>query len=68
MQNHFSTSVPYQGHLYGFSSDLADGHLIALGEDGALVLAEATPSGYVEKGTRESIGRNLLERSRAGQW
>ena len=74
MQNHFSTSVLFQGHLYGFSSDrlrcvvfktgavqwdksglgkgsllIADGHLIALGEDGTLVLAEASPSRYAEK-------------------
>jgi len=74
MQNHFSTSVLYQGHLYGFSTDrlrcvefktgkvqwdksglgkgsllIADGHVIALGEDGTLVLAEASPSEYVEK-------------------
>lgn len=74
MQNHFSTSVLFQGHLYGFSSDrlrcvvfktgavkwektglgkgsllIADSHLIALGEDGTLVLAEASPSEYVEK-------------------
>jgi hypothetical protein len=74
MQNHFSTSVLHQGHLYGFSTDrlrcvefatgkvrwdkaglgkgsllLCDGHLIALGEHGTLVLAEATPTAYVEK-------------------
>ncbi len=74
MQNHFSTSVLYQGHLYGFSTNrlrcvefktghvkwdkaglgkgsvlIADGHLIVLGEDGTLVLAEATSKEYVEK-------------------
>jgi outer membrane protein assembly factor BamB len=74
MQNHFSTSVLFQGHLYGFSSArlrcvefqtgkvkwdqgglgkgsllIADGHLIVLGEQGTLVLAEATPKEYVEK-------------------
>ena len=74
MQNHFSTSVLYQGHLYGFSKNrlrcvefktghvkwdkaglgkgsvlIADGHLIVLGEDGTLVLAEATAKEYVEK-------------------
>jgi len=74
MENHFSTSVLYQGHLYGFSTDrlrcvefktgkvkwdkvglgkgsllVADGHLIVLGEQGTLVLAEATPKGYAEK-------------------
>jgi outer membrane protein assembly factor BamB len=73
MQNHFSTSVLYQGHLYGFSTGrlrsvafksgkvdwdkgglgrgsllIADGKLIALGEQGTLVLAEATPKAYVE--------------------
>ncbi len=75
MQNHFSTSVLYRDHLYGFSNDrlrcvewatgeikwdqrglgrgsllLADGHLFALGDKGDLVLAEATPAAYVEKG------------------
>jgi hypothetical protein len=75
MQNQFSTSVLYQGHLYGFSSKrlrcmnfatgqkrwdktglgrgtllIADGHLILLGEYGQLVLAEANPKAYVEKG------------------
>jgi outer membrane protein assembly factor BamB len=74
MQNHFSTSVLFQGHLYGFSLArlrcvefktgkvkwdkaglgkgsllIADGHLIVLGEEGTLVLAEATPKAYVEK-------------------
>jgi outer membrane protein assembly factor BamB len=73
MQNHFSTSVLYEGHLYGISEGrlrcmdfltgtvkwskdglgrgslvLADGHLIALGEHGELVLARATPAEYAE--------------------
>ena len=73
MQNHFSTSVLYDGHLYGFSGTrlrcvdvqtgkllwdnigmgmgsvlVADGHLIVLGEQGQLVLAKATPTGYTE--------------------
>jgi hypothetical protein len=80
MQNHFSTSVLYQGHLYGFSTDrlrcvefktgkvkwdksdlgkgsllIADGHLIVLGEHGTLVLAEATPAGYVEKARWQAL-------------
>jgi outer membrane protein assembly factor BamB len=73
MQNHFSTSVLYEGHLYGFSETrlrcvefqtgevkwdkiglgrgslvIADGHLIALGESGELILAAATPNEYRE--------------------
>ena len=73
MQNHFSTSVLYGGHLYGFSADrlrcvefktgdvkwdkpglgkgsllVAGGQLIALGEHGTLVLAQATPKAYAE--------------------
>lgn len=80
MQNHFSTSVLYQGHLYGFSNDrlrcvdwatgevkwdqrglgrgsllLADGHLLALGDKGDLVLAEATPTAYVQKGQVKAL-------------
>lgn len=80
MQNHFSTSVLYQGHLYGFSNDrlrcvdwatgevkwdqrglgrgsllLADGHLFALGDKGDLVLAEATPTAYVQKGQVKAL-------------
>lgn len=80
MQNHFSSSVLYQGHLYGFSNDrlrcvewatgevkwdqrgfgrgslvLADGHLFAQGDNGTLVLAEATPTAYVQKGTVKSL-------------
>src|SRR5262249_39571893 len=74
MQNHFSTSVLLNGHLYGFSNTrlrfvdfatrkavwdkaalgkgsllIADGQLLLLGEHGDLVLADATPKGYVEK-------------------
>jgi outer membrane protein assembly factor BamB len=38
------------GRRFGKGSLLvADGHLIILGEDGTLVLAAATPAGYVEK-------------------
>jgi outer membrane protein assembly factor BamB len=73
MQNHFSSSVLYEGYLYGFSTDrlrcvdfqkgqvkwdktglgrgslvIADGHLIALGDHGELVLARATPKEYSE--------------------
>jgi outer membrane protein assembly factor BamB len=73
MQNHFSTSVLKDGHLYGFNNDrlrcvaletaevkwdqrglgrgsllIADGRLIAFGDNGILVMAEATPSGYTE--------------------
>jgi outer membrane protein assembly factor BamB len=73
MQNHFSTSVLYEGHLYGVSEGrlrcvefqtgmvkwsrpglgrgsvaLADGHLIALGEYGEMVLARAAPAEYAE--------------------
>jgi outer membrane protein assembly factor BamB len=75
MQNHFSSSVLYGGHLYGFSNTrlrcvefatgkvawdktglgkgsllVAAGHLIIMGGRGDLVLAEATPKAYVEKG------------------
>jgi outer membrane protein assembly factor BamB len=73
MQNRYSSSVFYQGYLYGFSSRLqcvefatgklqwdrdglghgslvvVDGHLLLLGEAGDLVLAEASPTSYVEK-------------------
>ncbi len=34
---------------------IADGHLIALGEEGTLVLAEATPKGYVEKARWQAL-------------
>lgn len=74
MTNHRSTSVLYEGHLYGFddarltcmelatgevrwqtrgfrkgSLIVADGHLIILGENGKLALAEATPAEYRER-------------------
>jgi outer membrane protein assembly factor BamB len=73
MQNHFSTSVLFEGYLYGVSEGrlrcvefqtgtvqwgrdglgrgslaLADGHLIALGEYGELILARAMPAEYAE--------------------
>ena len=73
MRNHFSTSVLYEGHLYGFDETrlvcmewatgklrweargfrkgsvlISDGHLIILGENGKLALAEATPEAYRE--------------------
>jgi outer membrane protein assembly factor BamB len=34
---------------------IADGHLIALGENGTLVLAEVTPKGYVEKARWQAL-------------
>jgi outer membrane protein assembly factor BamB len=79
LSNHYNTSVPHDGHLYGIdgrqeerarlrcvelttgkvkwtqedfgcaSIVIADGRLIALTEDGDLVLAEATPEAYREK-------------------
>ncbi|MBI1900458.1 MAG: PQQ-binding-like beta-propeller repeat protein [Planctomycetes bacterium] len=74
LRNHFSTSVLYEGHLYGFDETrlicmelltgkvkwqargfrkgsllAADGHLIILGENGKLALADATPAGYRER-------------------
>ena len=80
MANHFSCSVLWDGHLYGFSNArlrcvefdtgkirwdkpglgrgsllLVDGHLIALGEDGTLVLAQAAPQEYVEKGRWQAL-------------
>ncbi|HEV3261312.1 MAG TPA: PQQ-binding-like beta-propeller repeat protein [Gemmataceae bacterium] len=80
MENHFSTSVLYRGHLYGFSTDrlrcvefmtgkvkwdkaglgkgsllIADGLLIVLGEQGTLVLADATPKGYAEKARWQAL-------------
>jgi outer membrane protein assembly factor BamB len=81
MQNHFSTSVLYEGHLYGFSTDrlrcvefttgkvkwdkalgvgrgsvlIADGHLIALGDQGTLLLAEATPKRYAEQARWQAL-------------
>ncbi|HEX5719625.1 MAG TPA: PQQ-binding-like beta-propeller repeat protein [Thermoanaerobaculia bacterium] len=75
MKNHFSSSVLYEGHIYGFDNAslkcivaetgeqkwvqrgygkgsliLADGLLYILGDQGQLVLAEATPAGFQEKG------------------
>lgn len=71
MKNHFSTSIYYQGFLYGFDNSIlkcidaktgleqwktrgygkgsliiADGHLIILGEQGNLGLAEAAPNSF----------------------
>src|SRR5262249_37942814 len=34
---------------------IADGHLIVLGEEGTLVLAEATPNGYLEQARCEPL-------------
>jgi outer membrane protein assembly factor BamB len=80
MENHFSTSVLYHRHLYGFSTNrlrcvefktgkvkwdkpglgkgsllIADGRLIVLGEQGMLVLAQATPKGYVEEARWQAL-------------
>ena len=41
----------------GISLVLVDGHLVILTLDGELVVAEATPSGYVEKARVEALGR-----------
>jgi outer membrane protein assembly factor BamB len=85
MQNHFSTSVLYQGHLYGVSEGrlrgvefqtgtvkwsraglgrgslaLADGHLIALGEHGEMVLVRATPSQYAEVSRCQIFDKSTL--------
>jgi len=76
MRNHFSSSVRYQDHLYGFDQELlvcmdlrsgnikwnqsgfhkgslilSGDHLIIVGETGKLAVAEASPSGYHEKGS-----------------
>ncbi len=76
MKNHFSSSVLYEGHIYGFDNAslkclvaatgeqkwvrrgygkgsliAADGLLYILSDQGQLVLAEATPAGFQEKGT-----------------
>jgi outer membrane protein assembly factor BamB len=73
MANHFSSSVLYEGNLYGFSEPrlrcvdfktgdikwdhpglgrgsvvIADGKLIALSEQGELILANATPAEFSE--------------------
>lgn len=75
MKNHFSSSVLYQGYIYGFDNAslkcivaatgeqkwvqrgygkgsliLADGLLYILSDQGELILAEATPAGFQEKG------------------
>ncbi len=75
MKNHFSSSVLYEGHIYGFDNAslkcivaetgeqkwvqrgygkgsliVADGLLYILGDQGQLILAEATPEGFREKG------------------
>jgi outer membrane protein assembly factor BamB len=80
MANHFSCSILYQGHLYGFSNArlrsvdfatgkvnwdkeglgrgallIAGGHVIALGEQGTLVVAEASPKAYVEKSRWQAL-------------
>jgi outer membrane protein assembly factor BamB len=74
MQNHFTTSVLFEGNLYGFSNDrlrcvefatgrmkwdqrglgrgsllIADRQLVILGEQGELVLADASPEAYSER-------------------
>ena len=75
MRNHFSSSVLYEGHIYGFDNAslkcmvaetgeqkwvqrgygkgsliAADGLLYILSDQGQLILAEATPEGFHEKG------------------
>ncbi len=75
MKNHFSSSVLYEGHIYGFDNAslkcivvgtgeqkwvqrgygkgsliVADGLLYVLSDQGQLILAEATPAGFQEKG------------------
>lgn len=75
MKNHFSSSVLYEGHIYGFDNATlkcivaetgeqrwvqrgygkgslvaADGLLYILSDQGQLILAEATPAGFREKG------------------
>ncbi len=75
MKNHFSSSVLYEGHIYGFDNAslkclvaetgeqkwvqrgygkgsliAADGLLYILSDQGQLILAEATPAGFQEKG------------------
>lgn len=75
MKNHFSSSVLYEGHIYGFDNAslkcivaetgeqkwvqrgygkgsliAADGLLYILSDQGQLILAEATPAGFHEKG------------------
>ena len=75
MKNHFSSSVLYEGHIYGFDNAslkcivagtgeqkwvqrgygkgsliVADGLMYILSDLGQLILAEATPAGFQEKG------------------
>jgi outer membrane protein assembly factor BamB len=75
MKNHFSSSVLYDGHIYGFDNAslkcivaetgeqkwvrrgygkgsliAADGLLFILSDQGQLILAEASPAGFEEKG------------------
>jgi len=77
MANHFSSSIYYDGAIYGFNDAnflcldatdpkgkakwserdfqrgnllLVEGHLIILGENGRLAVAQATPTAYNEKG------------------
>lgn len=75
MKNHFSSSVLYEGHIYGFDNAslkclvagtgeqkwvhrgygkgslvAADGLLYILSDQGQLILADATPEGFQEKG------------------
>jgi outer membrane protein assembly factor BamB len=85
MQNHVSTSVLYEGHLYGFSElrlrcvdfrtgavkwdkpglgrgslVVADGHLIALGDHGQLLLAKAVPDRYTQVSRCQVFDREML--------
>lgn len=80
MKNHFSTSVLYEGHIYGFDNATlkcivaetgeqkwvqrgygkgsliaADGLLYILSDQGQLILAEATPEGFRQKGTLKAL-------------
>ena len=80
MRNHFSSSVLYQGHIYGFDNAslkcivaetgeqkwvqrgygkgsliVADGLLYILSDQGQLLLAEATPEGFHEKGKAQVL-------------
>jgi outer membrane protein assembly factor BamB len=80
MKNHFSSSVLYEGHIYGFDNAslkcivagtgeqkwvqrgygkgsliAADGLLYILSDQGQLLLAEATPEGFREKGKAQVL-------------
>jgi outer membrane protein assembly factor BamB len=80
MKNHFSTSLLYEGHIYGFDNATlkcivaatgeqkwahrgygkgsliaADGLLYILSDQGQLILAEATPEGFRQKGTLQVL-------------